>query len=337
MSSSQEFVSEVKGFILSKVLMAALELDLFMLLDNGERSFDDVCSELCIDTKIGHVFLDILEAFGYLRLNSGKYALTARAKSIMPKYENTKSWNEEMKVTYKSLVDFTQILRTGDYKGSALSRYWAYKKDCDRKNIDSGASGKYSLVMDTSQEQIARLIADRIDFSSYSHLVDLGGGYGKFAITIAKKYHNVKVTVVDLPSVCSETNRIIAEEGLEYRVTAVGADFFKDPLPKGADVVSFVRTLHDWNDEEVKRLLETACSVLNRDGTILISEPMNEDSQEIDKSSALSSLMLSLMGGKRRKVSEYTHLLKSLGFSKTTCIDLGFSVYKVILGEGLIR
>ena len=326
-------MSHIKGFILSKVLMVALELDLFVLLDKGGLPFEDICSSLGLDRKIGRVFINVLEAFGYLHLQGGTYMLTEHSKSIMPKYKNVKSWNEEMKVTYESLVDFTQILRTGNYKQSALSAYWAYKKSLDPKSIAPEISRDYSLVMDASQEEIAKLIVDKIDFSGYSHLVDLGGGYGRFAVAVAKSYPGIRITVVDLPSVCSEANRIIAKEGLGDRVSTMGVDFFKSPLPKGADVVTFVRTLHDWQDEEVKKLLGLARSILNSDGTILISEPMNEDDQQIDKSSALSSLMLSLMGGKRRKVSEYTDLLKSLGFSKITYIDLDFSVFKVILGR----
>ena len=334
-TSNQEFISQAKGFILSKVLMTAMDLDLFMLLDErgGGMSFEDVCSELGIDTNIGHVFFDILESFGYLYLYNGWYTLTELAKSIMPKYKNTKSWNEEMKLTYESLVDFTEILRTGNYKQSALSTYWAYKKNLNRKNIDSETTRKYSLVMDTSHEEIAKLIADKIDFSSYHHLVDFGGGYGRFAITIAKKYPNVKVTVVDLPSVCNETNRIISKEGLEHRITAMGVDFFSGPLPKNADIISFIRVLHDWNDEQVKELLERACSILDKNGTVMISEPMNRDDQEIDKSSSQSTLMLSLMGGRRRKVSEYTALLHSLGFDETICVDLDFSIFTIVLGR----
>ncbi len=333
MSNNQEFVSRVKGFILSKILMAALEIDLFVQLDTDNLTFDDICSRLDLNREIGHVFINVLEAFGYLCLKSGKYVLTARARSIMPNYKNVKSWNEEMKVTYDSLVDFTQILRTGNFKQSSLSAYWAYKKNLDPESIAPEVSRDYSLVMDASQEEIARLIVKKIDFSSYSHLVDLGGGYGRFAIEIAKGYPNIKVTIVDLPSVCDETVRLIAQEGLGNRVSVIGADFFKGPLPKGADIVTFVRTLHDWGNEEVIKLLVQARSILNSDGTILISEPMNEDNQQIDKSSALSSLMLSLMGGKRRKVSEYTDLLKSLGFGRITCIDLDFSIFKVILGR----
>jgi demethylspheroidene O-methyltransferase len=314
--------------------MTAMDLDLFMLLyERGGVSLEDVCSELGIDTNIGHVFLNILESFGYIIYHNGRLYMTELAKSIMPKYNNMKSWNEEMKLTYDSLVDFTEILKTGDYKLSGISKYWAYKKTLDRKNIDFKTTQKYSLVMDTSEEEIAKRIAEKIDFSSYSHLVDFGGGYGRFAITIAKKYLNLKVTVVDLPSVCSETNRIITKEGLEHRVKAVGMDFFSDPLPRNVDIISFIRVLHDWDDEQAKELLERACYILDKNGTILISEPMNREDREIDKSSSLSTLMLSLMGGRRRKVSEYSALLHSLGFNETICVDLDFSIFTVVLGR----
>jgi len=332
-----EFVSQLKGFILSRVLMTALEIDLFVQLEGRGMSFKDICSRLDLNREIGRVFINVLEAYGYLHLDGGKYVTTALAKSIISKYKNIKSWNEEMRVTYDSLVDFTHILRTGNYKETTLSAYWAYKKNQYPESIPPEVSKDYSLTMDASQEEIAKLLVKKIDFSKYTHMVDIGGGYGRFAIEIVNSCPKIRVTIVDLPSVCCEANRIITEKGLSDRVSTMGADFFKGPLPKDADIVAFIRTLHDWDDEDVKKLLGIARSILTGNGTILISEPMNDDNQQIDKSSALSSLMLSLMGGKRRKKSEYIDLLKSLGFNKITCTDLDFSIFKVISGQVLKR
>jgi demethylspheroidene O-methyltransferase len=335
MADSREFAFQIKGFILSKALMAALELNIFPLLESGGLPFEAINSRLGLDCNISRVFLDILEAFGYLKREGGRYTLTEQSRAILPNYANTKSWAEEMKWTYQSLDDFTEILKTGNYRQSALSAHWAYKKTAEPRDIEAEISGEYSAIMDTSQEAIANLIVDKIDFSAYSHLLDIGGGYGRFAITVAQRYPTIRATVVDLPSVCRETKKFIAREGLAERVTAVGADFFKDPLPEGADIISFVRTLHDWGDEEAARLLEIARSALGKDGAILIAEPMAQESPPSDPGSVLSSLMLALIGGKRRRVSEYTGLLKSLGFGNISCIDLNAAALKAILGKEL--
>lgn len=64
----------------------------------------------------------------------------------MPSYKNMKSWNEEMKITFSALVDLTQILMTGDYKWSALSKYWAYKKVSESYKIDKLIVSKYDFT-----------------------------------------------------------------------------------------------------------------------------------------------------------------------------------------------
>jgi len=327
----ENFIDYTKAFILSKMLMTAIDINLFPLLDNKSLSIKELISRLNVDSKIGIEFFNALVAYGILQVEKSKFSLSPIAKSVLPSYKNIKSWNEEMKVTFSALVDLTQILKSGDYKSSALSKYWAYKKALERHEIDSHA---YSEAMDNSIGKICKSIIDNFDFTSYSHLLDMGGGYGQFAIKIAEKISNLKLTVVDLPSVCAVTKKIIAARGLTTRINCVGIDFFKDSPPENPDIITLIRVLHDWNDEEVKFLLTRVWNILANEGTILISEPIIDDRKpKLDKGSCATALMLSLMGGKRRKISDYKAILKSIGFEKINCIDINLSIFRVISAQ----
>ena len=53
-----------------------------------------------------------------------------------------------------------------------------------------------------------------------------------------------------------------------------GGDFRTDPLPKGADIVSLVRVIHDHDDEAALAILNAAWKALPEGGTLLLAEPM---------------------------------------------------------------
>lgn len=322
------FIDQMKAFVLSKMLMTAIDIDLFPTLNDKSLSSKELILELNIDPKIGTEYFNGLVAYGILQIENENFRLAPIVKLILPSYENIKSWNEEMKITFSALADLTQILKTGDYKSSALSEYWAYKKTSERHEINSNS---YSEVMDKSIGNICESIIDNFDFTPYSRLVDMGGGYGQFAIKMAEKFSDLELTVIELPSVCVITKKIIAAKGLAKRISCAGVDFFKDPLPENPDIITLIRVLHDWNDEEVKILLKKAWNILANKGTILISEPMiDKQKSKPDKGSSATALMLSLMGGKRRKISDYKVMLKSIGFEEINCVDIGLSIFRII-------
>ena len=68
---------------------------------------------------------------------------------------------------------------------------------------------------------------------------------------VAAANPHMRCVSFDLPKVVPIATRKIEQAGLADRVTAVGGDFFVDPLPK-ADVITMGMILHDWNLEKKK-------------------------------------------------------------------------------------
>jgi len=68
-------------------------------------------------------------------------------------------------------------------------------------------------------------------------VMDVGGGSGILSIILARKYPNLKSVIVDVDNVCVEGRKIVEENQLSDRITFHGADFLKDKLPQGLDMV----------------------------------------------------------------------------------------------------
>jgi len=330
-----EFVRKVKSFALARVLMTAIELDLFRHIQKKSLCREDLLDRLGVaDSPIVDAFFEVLVNFKILSKEGSRLALAPLGKSVLPAYESIRSWNREMELFYASLADLPQLLRTGRADNSALSNYWAYKKAANRKELSANEVGDYSSVMDASQEQLSKTILDTYDFSGHERIIEFGGGYGRLAIALVEKYAHLKITVADLPAVCDRTRSFVDDAGLGERIKCLPVDFFTDGLPsQSADALMFVRVLHDWNDNDVIELLERTKTCLKSRGTALIIEPMIDDSEAVNPSSVLSSLMVSLLGGRRRSVQEYVGMLKSAGYGEFSCLDCGLSIYRIVFAR----
>ncbi len=330
-----DFLNSVKAFALARVLMAAIELDLFRQLEQAPLSRAELKKRTAMeDTLISDAVLDVLVAFHMLREQDGKLELSDLSRSILPTYQSIRSWNREMQQFYDSLCDLTGLLRTGRYQDSVLSAYWIYKKSSEPKQLQASAVDDYSSVMDASQAQLSQAIVEHYDFGAHERIIDFGGGHARLAITLAKKYPHLRITIADLPAVCEGARARIDEAGLGARIKLLPVDFFRDELPaNAADAILFVRVLHDWNDEEVSNLVTKARSCLRRPGTALIVEPMNDDTLKHDPSSVLTSLMITLFGGRRRSVQEYAALMQSAGYTSPSWRDCGLSLYRMVVAH----
>jgi demethylspheroidene O-methyltransferase len=86
-------------------------------------------------------------------------------------------------------------------------------------------------------------------------------------------------------------------------------------LPKGRDVVTLVRVVHDHDDPEVLAILKAARAAIADDGTLVIAEPMAGTRGAETVGSAYFGLYLLAMGsGRARTVAELRDLLVEAGF-----------------------
>ena len=89
----------------------------------------------------------------------------------------------------------------------------------------------------------------------------------------------------------------------------------RDPLPRGADVISLVRVLHDHDDESARTLVAAVRDALPPGGTIVVAEPMAGAPGAEPMGDAYFGFYLLAMGrGRPRKLDEIAKLLRAAGF-----------------------
>jgi demethylspheroidene O-methyltransferase len=178
-----------------------------------------------------------------------------------------------------------------------------------------GAAGPYSALMAATQTMIARQIVAAYPLRRYRHLVDVGGGEGVFVRAALSAAPHLSATVVDLPAVAARAAELFAQIGLGARATVAPATAPGDGLPPGADLISFVRVLHDHDDPAVMRFLTASAAALAPGGRILIAEPLADTTGARAMGHAYFGLYLLAMGqGRPRTRRELAAMLRAAGF-----------------------
>ena len=153
----------------------------------------------------------------------------------------------------------------------------------------------------------AHVLLDPADWSSIRTVVDVGGGTGALLTEILRAHTQVAGTLVDLPRTVARSAELFEAAGVSERVTTSGQSFF-DPLPAGRDLYMLQKVLEDWPDPEAKSILWRCAEAARPAGRVVV---LGGVTQEEKASPEL--LMLVLVGGKNRTLSEFRALAREAG------------------------
>jgi O-methyltransferase domain len=221
---------------------------------------------------------------------------------------------------YRFWGDLTEGLRTGqpqnEIKHTGTAMFEELYSDPDRleqfMNAMSGISlGPFSAL------------AEKFDFSKYGTLCDVGGATGQLSIIVAGRHPNIRCTSFDLPVVEPIAKRTIEGAGMSDRVTAVGGDFFADPLP-ASDVITMGLILHDWNLERKMHLIKAAYDALPEGGAFIAIENLIDDARRQNAFGLMMSLNMLIEFGDAFDFtgSDFAEWCKDVGFQRTEVLEL---------------
>lgn len=281
------------GFWSSKVLLTAIELEVFTILNGKKMTGEELGNKLGLHPRGIWDFLDALVALTFLeRHGNGQEALYANTTETAyylsknsPAYMGGifEMCNARL---FKFWDDLGTALKTGqpqnEVKHSEKPLFEILYADLPRLEQFMGA------MAGLSRGNFAAL-AEKFDFSKYRTLCDVGGATGLLSTLVAKRHSHMRCISFDLPVVEPIAKKTIAREGLSERIRTAAGDFFRDPLPK-ADVITMGMILHDWNLEKKKHLIAAAYNALPENGAFIAVENIIDDERRENAFGLLMSL-----------------------------------------------
>jgi demethylspheroidene O-methyltransferase len=276
--------------------------------------------------------MEAAEALGLTRRRGDRWAL-GRLGAVMVGNSALEAMVRHHAMLYRDLADPVALLR-GERGGGALAAYWPYAGTARPDQLDEAQIAPYTTLMAASQPMISAEVLAVYDFGKHRRLLDVGGGDGSFLCEVGRAHRELGLMLFDLPAVMGQATPRFTAAGLAQRASLYGGDFHAMKLPRGADIVSFVRVLHDHDDRAVQQMLRAAHAALPPGGTLLIAEPMSGASGAEAMGAAYFGLYLRAMGtGRPRRPEELLRFVRDAGFRNARLVPTATPlVTQVIVG-----
>lgn len=304
------------GFVYSQILQACVQLNLFETLARGPLGADELAARLSLPPESMRLLCNAAVSLQLIQQRSGdRYGLGPLGAALLGN-PGVVAMIRHHQMLYQDLTDPLALLRHESGAGQ-LARYWPYAGTTAPSDLTGDVVTPYTTLMAQSQPMIAAEVLSAFSFAGHRCLLDVGGGNGAFLSAVAKKYPKLQLVLFDLPAVAGQASARFRDEGLASRANAVGGSFLSDPLPRGADIISLVRILHDHDDDRVMTLLRAAYAALPPSGSLLVVEPLSGTRGSEPIADAYFAVYLLAMGSGRPRSFERLHvMLTQAGFAE---------------------
>jgi demethylspheroidene O-methyltransferase len=304
------------GFVYSQILLACVQLRLFDILAERPATAAALAPRLGLPVEAAERLLAAATALRLVaRRGGGRYGLGPLGAAMVANPAIT-GMVMHHPMLYADLQDPVALLRSGRSE-TALAAYWSYASAGQAETLADAQVADYTALMAASQPLVSGEVLDAYRIGRHHRLMDVGGGDGSFLIAAGERAPKLKLTLFDLPPVAERARLRFDAAGLSARVEAVGGDFRNQALPRGADLISLVRIVHDHDDEDALALLRAVRAALPAGGALLLAEPMADTPGAQAAGDAYFGFYLLAMGqGRPRTVPRLTDMLLQAGFDR---------------------
>lgn len=262
----EQIRSLATSFQQSRVLLTAVELDLFTQLGKQLLTSSEAAKKLGSDERATDRLMNALTALGFLRKIHGKFYNTETAANYL-----VRGSSEFMGNLFhtNNMWNFWSTLTGAVKKGTSVYSF---------EDSGSGWLEDFIDAMHYRAEREAKIISLMIDFSGVKKMLDVGGGSGAFSFEFVNKNPGMSGVVFDLPEVIKLTKRYTQKYSLEEKIDYIEGDYLQDDFGSGYDLILLSQIVHINNYEQNKLLIKKCSDALNSGGQIIIKDfVMNED------------------------------------------------------------
>jgi len=297
------------AFCRSRVLHAAVELDLFAAVGEGATAAE-VAAARGLDPRATELLLDAMTAVGLLAKEGGAYALAPASRHHLlpgaPQYFGgmvafeAASWG-----LWERLAD---AVRTG-----------GPVRPPDMYQADPAETRRFILAMDSlvRARGDAAWLAAHLDLGRVERLLDVGSGPATYPIALCRAHPRLNATVFDLPGTLAVTREQVAGAGLAERIDLVPGDYHADPLPDGFDLVFLSNVIHGEDEAACAALMRKCFAALRPGGRVVVKDHiLAEDRTRPAGGAVFSLLMLLSTRGRDYAFGEVAGWMADAGFDR---------------------
>ena len=247
----------------TKILLTAVKLDVFSVLDGRGRTVAEAAEKLGADVRALELLLNALVAIRLLSKAGDVFANTPVATTHLVKHGpqyvghllllHDAEWNHWGKLE--------EAIKTGR---SPVTQHVF--------ETDPALGANVLSVLHRIGQQSGPDLAKRLALGQAKTMLDLGGGAGTNAIAFCRVYPELSATVFDLATTLPLTERTVKDAGLESRIALKAGDFNRDSLGGPYDLVLMSDILHYQDLATNAALVKKIYNHLNPGGRLIIKD-----------------------------------------------------------------
>jgi 2-hydroxy-4-(methylsulfanyl)butanoate S-methyltransferase len=262
------------GFIASKALFAALELDMFSRLVEP-KTIDGLARESGIPAHRMKTLLATLTALGLIVRDGDRFRNSPASERYLtrgsPAYFGEYYRLQINRQIYPALEHLDAGL-AGDASTLAV--------DTQGLMSDPAEAEIFSVAQHAASLGPAIRLATTIDLHRSRTLLDVAGGSGAFSITLCRHYPELAATIIDFPNVIEVARRFIADAGLSERIELTGGNALDTDWPGHQDAVLMSYLLSAVKEDDIPALLASAYRSLRPGGLLIVHDFMLDDDEQ---------------------------------------------------------
>src|SRR5207249_7448654 len=230
--SFDEFRDAISAYRLPRILLTALDLDLFTVMGTRSWTVPALASKLRVSARGLEILCRNLASAGVLKKHEARYrngllAVTGlNAKS--PQYRG--AYLELLRGQWEDWSKLTESVRTGRP---------VEHEDPD----DPDYRRQFTWAMHQRSSQVAPQVAAQINLKGIETLLDLGGGPGTYALAFLARHPKLRATVCDRPPALEVAKEIAGLLKHARRLSYLPLDFMNRAIPGQYDVIWLANVL----------------------------------------------------------------------------------------------
>ena len=327
MNSAQQHVSAlINGFWAAQVINAAAILQLPERLAGGAKTVEVLAEEAGAHAPSLLRLMRALQTLGLVEAaEEGRFALTEAGQYLRADVPGSVRGRALFTgdMLWKQFGDLAHVVKTGGRTQAVVSGaegFAALASDPPRLHAFQQAMAESSTIA-------ARDALKTYDFSRFSRVLDLGGGYGGVLSELLKAHPAQTGAVCDLGYLAQGAGDYLASAGVGDRSRFVAGNFF-EAVPDGFDLYLMKFIVHDWDDDSAETILANVRKAAGEGATLVLLEQVVPESlgqTPEDQAVIRGDLTMMGMGGKERTAGEYRALLAEAGWRLTGITPSGAS------------
>ncbi|MGC4064395.1 MAG: methyltransferase [Polyangiaceae bacterium] len=305
-----------RGFMTSRLMLTAAELDLFTALSGRWLSAAELAAPDGWDEGALRVVLDALVVSGLLEKRAETYSATELCSAYLSRESP------------ESVLD--QAL-----EGARLWERWSHLTERVVGHGRAPSRDPLRAALGASDQLAPRLapgIAALVRPETAHRFLDVGGGSGAYTIAFLARDRSLEATLLDRPEVLAICAEYLRAAELEDQVVLVPGDLTCDEFPGDQGMVLLSAVIHLLSLDQVEDLCRRAYRALLPGGRVIIRDFVMSPDRLIPRAGAIfaANLLVSTEHGTTYSFPEIRRSLALAGFVDIRILQDGERMNTVI-------